>query len=284
MEKLDPLFKAQLIVRGEYINFGKSTFSEESSVYRFSNEDISSYFHHLKNKENVLTVIGSGSQVLNGILAGSRNFDCFDISVFPEYYLYLQLASVMALSKEDYLKFYFSEDREELFGDDFYDRISERLSGKYKEFWDTLYMFDDGIDICNSLLFRSDVCLKKFALDSNPYLQDSNYEKLRHILQTESIRINPVVADITRKRFDGEYDLVNLSNILSYYFRADTLSEYVSFLESNFTLTSGGEIINYFFDMKDDDEKRVKRILGSKGYVEDVGSGKLLVYKRDDMV
>ena len=72
--------------------------------------------------------------------------------MFPEYYLHLQIASVLALSKEEYFKYYFSGDREEVFSDEFYDKISIYLKGKYKEFWDTLYMFDDGYDIWESLL------------------------------------------------------------------------------------------------------------------------------------
>ena len=49
----DPTTLAQLIVRGKHINFGKSTFSEESGLYRFTNEDI------LFNTENVITHIKS---------------------------------------------------------------------------------------------------------------------------------------------------------------------------------------------------------------------------------
>lgn len=277
----DPLELAQLIVRNEYINFSwKRPFEEHSAIYRFTNEDISSYFHHLENKKKVLTVIGSGSQIINGILAGTRNFDCFDISIFPEYYLHLQLASIQALSKEDYLKYHFSEDKEELFGDDFYDKISQKLNGKYKEFWDTLYMFDDGIDIYNSLLFRHDVCLKSFVLETNPYLQGNNYEKLKHILQTESITIIPTVTDITKTKFPNEYDLINLSNILSYYYKENELKEYISFLKSNFSLTENGEIINYFYDLKPETIKIGNELLKPNGYIENIGKKRLLVYKK----
>lgn len=279
MEKKDPLVLAQLMVRGECINFdSKLPFQEVSGIYRFTNENMTAYFHHLKNKQTAATVIGSGCQILNGVLAGIRSFDCFDISIFPEFYLFLQIGSVLALSKEDYLKYYFSEDKEELFGDDFYDKISEKLKGKYKEFWDTLYMFDDGVDIYNSFLFRHDVCLEKFAIENNPFLQDDNYEKLKQILQTESITINPIVADITKTRQTDEYDLVNLSNILSYNFRNP--KEYVEFLKNNFSLTENGEIINYVFGMGLEVEKRMSELLQPNGYIEEIGRNKLLVYKK----
>lgn len=281
MEKRDPLELAQLIVRGSYINFSSDkAYGETSSIYRFTNEDISAYFHHLKNKEKVLTVIGGGSQIINGALAGTRYFDCFDISVFPEYYLYLQIASFLALPKEEYLTYYFSDDREELFCDELYEKINSKLRGKYKEFWDTLYMFDDGIDIYESLLFKYDLCLKHIVIENNPYLQDNNYEKLRHILQTEQIKINPYVVDIIKTKFLDEYDLVNLSNILPYYFKRSDLKDYMEFLSNNFSLTENGEIINYFFDMRPEIEKRANELLQPNGYVEDIGKNKLLVYKK----
>jgi len=280
MEKKDPLELAQLIVRGDYINFSwKNSFSENSSIYRFTNEDITSYFSHLENKDKVLTVIASGGQILNGILAGTRDFDCYDISMFPEYYLYLQLASIQTLSKEDYLKYYFSDNRDEVFGDAFYDKISEKLTGKYKEFWDTLYMFDDGYDIYNSLLFRSDTCFKGFTIEANPYLQDNNYEKIRHILQTEPIRINPVVADINKVRFTSEYDLVNLSNILAYRFKDEDIDKYIEFMK-RFNLTSNGEVIHYFYNMKKEIEEKANHLLQPNGYVDSYGKKKVLVYKK----
>ena len=288
MEQRDPLELAQLIVRGSYINISlRSAFFENSGIYRFTNEDIFSYYDHLKNKEKVLTVIGSGGQIINGILAGTRDFDCFDISVFPEYYLQLQLASIKALSKEDYLKYYFSDDRDKLFGDDFYDDISDQLDGKYKEFWDTLYMFDEGYDIYSSLLFRSDPCMKGFTLNVNPYLQGDNYERLQQILNTEQIRINPVVRDIHKTSFDGEYDLVNLSNILAYRFKEEDMDKTVAFMRDNFKLRENGEVINYCFDLKRESEDKANILLSPNGYVETLVNPKeqrikkkLMVYKK----
>lgn len=275
---MDALTLAQKIVRGSYINLSsEEPFIETSGIYRFTNEDITSYFHHLENKKNILSVIGSGNQILNSILAGTRKIDCFDISIFPEYYLYLQLASIMTLSKEDYLNYFLSEDREVLFSDDLYDLISSRLSGKYKEFWDTLYRFDDGIDIYNSLLFRQDVYYRNIEIERNPFLQDDNYERLKYILETESIKINPSVIDILDTRINKEYDLINLSNILVYYL---TQKQYIQYLKTNFSLSPNGEIINYFFAMTPEIEEEFKRFLNSNSYIEKLGDTKLLVYKK----
>ena len=277
----DPLEIAQLIVSGDYINISrKEPFIETSPIDRFTNEDISSYFHHLENKNKVLTVIGSGCQILNGILAKTKYFDCFDISIFPEYYLYLQLASIQALTKEDYLKYYFSSDREEIFNDDLYEKIREKLKGKYKDFWDGLYMFFDGIDIYNSMLFRSDICVKNNIIENNPYLQENNYQKLKHILETDSIKITPKVVDIKKYKFDKQYDLVNLSNILTYHFNGNNLEQFIKFLDENFNLTKNGEIINYIFNINKEVEEKITSIIKPNGYIENIKDKKLLVYKK----
>lgn len=279
MEKIDAITLAQQIVRNALINFGAtSPFQNISAVYRFTNEDITAYFEHLKNKEKVCTVIGSGSQIINGILAGSRHFDCFDMSIFPEYYLFLQLASIQALTKEEYLEYYFSEDREVIFGDDFYDKLAPYLKEKYRTFWDHLYMFDEGYDIYNSLLFRSDVCIKDYVISLNPYLQGDNYDKVKEILNREEIIINPVVGDIRTLKFDGTYDLVNLSNIMEYI--CTNFKDYIDFLRTNFNLTDDGEIINYLFKLNPKHESEIQSVLGNNGYIEDINGKKLLVYKK----
>jgi len=268
------------IVRGTYINFDfTKTFTENSSIYRFTNENITNYFHHLKNKEKVLSVIGSGNQILNTILGGTRKIDCFDISVFPEYYLFLQLASVVALEKEDYFHYFLSEDRDILFSDYFYDKIRDKLNGKYKDFWDYLYMLDDGYDIYNSLLFRQDFYSKEFAIKYNPFLQEDNYNKLKEILTTKNIQINPIVANVITDKFDDKYNLIILSNILYYYFNIKDAAE---FLKSNFLLADGGEIIGYLYNLSDEKTNIFNDLLKPNGYIENIGDNKLLVLKKLD--
>lgn len=271
---------AQRIVRGNYLNIDKQkTFIETSSIYRFTNENITAYFHHLQHKESVLSVIGSGNQILNSILAGTRNFDCFDISIFPEFYLFLQLASVISLSKEEYFAYYLSNDREELFHDTFYEKIRENLPNNYKKFWDSLYLFDDGIDIYESMLFRKDFYKLEETIETNPFLQDRNYEKLKYILKTEAISIKTNVCNIVETPYiQKEYNLVNLSNILFYYF--NNPNSYKEFFETNFNLCPNGEIINYFYNLPNNIIDQFENTLSPNGTVENIHNSKLLVYKK----
>lgn len=283
MEKFNDILRlAQLIVRGSYINFGsKDNFINTSSIYRFTNEDITSYFHHLENKENILSVIGSGNQILNSILAGTKNIDSFDISVFPEYYLFLHIGCILSLTKEEYIEYFLSDDKDKLFNETYYYKIRDNLNGNYKTFWDRLYDFDDGIDIYNSLLFRQDFYNKNSVIEMNPYLQDNNYNKLKEILKKETIHINPKVMDITKTKINKPYDLINLSNILSYHFNYDTIKEFIEFLRNNFNLNSNGEIINYLFSLNEEGINEFLKYLKDDGYVEDIGNKKLLVLKNN---
>ena len=129
--------------------------------------------------------------------------------------------------------------------------------------------------------------MKGFTLNVNPYLQGDNYEKLRQILKTEEIRINPVVRDIHKTSFDGEYDLVNLSNILAYRFKEEDMDKTVAFMRENFKLRENGEVINYCFDLKRENEDKANILLQPNGYVETLVNPneprlkkKLMVYKK----
>lgn len=271
---------AQRIVRGNYLNINKEKiFIETSSIYRFTNENITAYFHHLQNKKTILSVIGSGNQILNSLLAGTRHFDCFDISIFPEFYLFLQLASVIALSKEEYLTYYLSDDKNLLFHEDFYEKIRKNLPIPYQKFWDSLYSFDDGIDIYESMLFRHDFYKKEEVIDNNPFLQDKNYETLKQILKIEPISIKTNVCNITKTPYlQKEYNLVNLSNILFYYF--NDYKSYKNFFETNFKLYPNGEIIHYFYNLSNNKIEQFKKILFPNGTVENIKHNKLLIYKK----
>lgn len=276
MQKND-LIIAQKIVRGTYYNFGKEPFIQTSGIYRFTNEDITSYYHHLENKKYILSIIGSSNQILNSILAQTKKIDAIDISTYSQYYLYLQIATIMSLTKEEYFKYFFSIDKEELFSDIFYEKINNNLPNKFKKFWDTLYMFDDGIDIYNSLLFRHDICNKETIIERNPYLQDNNYEKLKNILKTENIVINTMVNDIMKTKFNEQYDLINLSNVLSYHFKENEPEKYIDYLKK---FPNNSEIIHYFYNMNKENEIKFNTLLHPNGYIEDINNKKLLVMKK----
>ena len=113
---------AQSIVRGNYSNFnGKNTFHSESFIYKKTNEKLNEFIDLLLNKDKVLSVIGSGDQILNTLLTKPSKIDAFDISVFPKFFLKLKIASIKSLSRDEYIKFFFSTT--ETFLDEYYDDL-----------------------------------------------------------------------------------------------------------------------------------------------------------------
>ncbi len=240
----DDIVAAQRIVSRADFNFGdKELFHTTSAVYKISNERTQDYYSYLIGREKVLSVIGSGDQILNLILEGTKEIDAFDISSFPKYFLYLKMAAVKALSKEEYIEFFYEVNNRSEVYDDMYDRISFYLDDEISSFWDSLFNFFDWQDIYNSTLFSSEPYIAANAINQNKFLQcDAAYEELRRAL--DDVVINVYEGDIfdLSCRIDGTYDLVYLSNIV-YYNKPD---EYKEMLDE-FKLTDNGITLTYLY-------------------------------------
>ena len=115
---------AQQVVSGIKYNFGsEEMFHDTSAIYKISNERIQDYHKFLTNKKRMLSVIASGDQILCGILEGTEEIDAFDISRFPKYFLYLKIAGIQALNREEYVDFFYGCcNRDEIY-EDMYDSI-----------------------------------------------------------------------------------------------------------------------------------------------------------------
>lgn len=240
----EDIVAAQRIVSGSDFNFGdKDFFHTTSAIYKISNERIQDYYSYLIGRDKVLSVIGSGDQILNLILEGTKEIDAFDISSFPKYFLYLKIAAVKALSKEEYIDFFYDANNRDEVYDDMYDRISFYLDDEISEFWDSLFNFFDWKEIYNSTLFSSEPYIASNAINQNKFLQcDAAYETLRESLN--NVVINMYVGDIFNLscRIDGSYDLVYLSNIV-YYNNPGKYKEMLSY----FKLTDNGITLTYLY-------------------------------------
>ncbi len=138
---------AQKIVRGNYSNISKSSaFHTESFIYKETNEELNKIDDLLLNKDKVLSVIGSGDQILNTLLTNPTRVDAFDISSFPKYFLKLKIAAIKSLTREEYIKFFFATTEttlDEYYDDLFFDKISKELDEETREFWDYLFQYND---------------------------------------------------------------------------------------------------------------------------------------------
>lgn len=154
-------------------------YHENSFIYRTTNEQIDKYQSYLKNRENILSIIASGNQILDTIYEENKNITGFDISTFPKYYLELQIAALNTLGLGDYINFIYGDIDDEKF-DDIYDTIHPMLEKDAKEFWDSLLNFFDFSEITASTLFSNEIVYPKNIIERNIYLQsEEKYQRLK---------------------------------------------------------------------------------------------------------
>ena len=231
---------AQQIVSGSIINVKNDSFHNSSFIYRFTNENLTMVYNFFKNRERVLTVTASGDQILNSILADVSHIDSFDISRFPKYFFELKKAGIKSLNVKDYIKFFCSDKLDDESADYYYDLIRENLVDDYKKFWDSLFSFFDYNDILASTLFSNEPINN--VVNNNPYLQGSKYYELRE--KIDDVLVNHYSMDVSNALKLGEYDLIYLSNIISYMDK----KEYKEMIK-NAKLKDNGVLLTYLFGM-----------------------------------
>ncbi len=235
---------AQKIVRGSYINLNhQSTFHPQSFIYKKTNEQLYEFFDLLLNKDKILSVIGSGDQILNALLTSPSKVDVFDISVFPQYFLRLKIGAIKSISREDYIRFFFSPtktDLDEYYDDLYFEQIKNELDKETENFWTYLFEFNDWYDIYNSILFSSENIVEQEALKQNKYLEETNYYQLRENLRKANIHY--IESNLLDLSIEESYDLIYLSNIIEYVKKSDYLKKI-----GEFSQKSKGIIISYIF-------------------------------------
>ena len=235
---------AQKIVGLTESNIKDTQFHDSSVIYVKSNERIQNYNKYLENRKKVLSVIASSDQIINMILGGTQNIDCFDISVFPKYYMYLKLAGIMSLDFMDYIDFFYqiSKDSEE-YDDLYFYHIRDYLNKEAKEFWDSIINFYDWNQITESTLFSKEFVSVTDTVIQNKYLSEEAFIDLKN--KIPNVNINTYEGNIIdiANNFKNSYDLIYLSNIIYYVDR----QKYKEMLE-NLKLNDHGIILTYLYD------------------------------------
>jgi hypothetical protein len=258
----DDIEKAKQIIKDN--NREVTLFDEFSFIFKITNENMNdeNYFRLLCDNKKLLSVIGSGDQILNSILLGSKDIDAFDISRFPKYFLELKMAAVKCLSYEEYINFFYD-------GKSFNRRTLKRVlcyaSKDVRDFWEGIcdtslvsFNFDklSPRAVYNSTLFSKNAYMgseREIAIKYNPYLDKSNYDQLKR--RIEEINITYLTGNIMHLDYvrDRTYDLVNLSNICMYQdnleggYYINERSRFKDFI-TNLRLGDNGKVINYLFD------------------------------------
>ena len=230
-------------------------FTEQSIIYKSTNENINhpDYQKHLREKESILSIIGSGDQILNSILFGTKKVDAYDISRFPKYFLELKIAAIQALSYEEYLEFFYGRNS---FDRKTYQKVVDSMDSNFKEFWQSIAstsLFSKEkkpSEVYRSSLFSASGNSIEVARSLNPYLTKTNYQELKRRIKDSKIRYT--TGNIYKLPIIQKYDLVNLSNIcmyqrdyvIDYPEETNPQSTYKPFIK-NFQLNRDGRVLNY---------------------------------------
>ena len=220
-----------------------------NKLYRFATEDISSYIYKLGIMNDLLSVCGSADQIINGILLGAKNIDVFDINYFAKHGLTLRLGALKALTKEEFIHFYYSR-----FDNDLFEKILYYLNDKDNNFWENIYNCYGKV-LINNLFYENRLNAEQLV-EINPYLQDNNYEKVKELIK--DVNINFIEADLYRlKSFikTKKYDTINLSNIYEYlnYDRNTSIEsarqykDFIDYLIDNHLKNDGSIMIAYMY-------------------------------------
>lgn len=223
IEKCDYLEKTGLICYKPSTSFGIADFSQ---FYVYTTENIAGYINEfeLENK-SLMTVGSSGDQVISAISQGCTDITHYDINPYSKFYIYLKLASLLALSQDNFREFidYFiplklKSPIYRKFNLDLYKKIRGTLKALDKETfqtWETIFE-NYSPTIIKKALFSTDGTIINCDLSRIiPYLSSKTaYKETK--AKIKKANINFLVGDIMEANFDRQFDNIWLSNIHQY--------------------------------------------------------------------
>lgn len=194
----------------------------KSPMYIYATEMVSEYYSKLdmKNKR-VLSIIGSGDQIVNAYFFGAKEVLGFDINKYASFILELKVSALLNLTYLEFIKFFGKDMISGTLDINLYDKLKQNLSANTQKFFNKIYkeFKDDGKRLIKSDYFRQRAMIKSSAARINIYLKnEKNYLKCKNIIQNKSWRsleldINDILIS---KKLKGKFDIINLSNVLNY--------------------------------------------------------------------
>jgi len=202
----------------------ETSMGTKSPMYIYATEMISEYYplFNLKNKV-ILTICGSGDQVLNALFLGAKKVTGFDLNHYSKYILNLKISSILSLELKEFIEFFGGKKINVGFNYEIYKKLRENLDNSTKRFFDDLYkQFNfNGEDLAKSSYFRERVGVQERDVKVfNLYLKNEKaYLKMRKILRDQKQKFNFVrasVLNISSLIRDERYEIINLSNVQNY--------------------------------------------------------------------
>lgn len=230
-------------------------FTEYSMTYFTTTENITGYFDLLdwSNSDKILTVCGSGDQVLNAILYGSTIIDTFDSNKLAEYILDYKIAAIKSFNFQEFKYFIYcimnNLYAEELFN---YKILRRFLTEKGKMFWDIMYEKYSNVNVIYDGNLFQNICFQstnKYKNKRNKYINNEYYyDLLRKKIWNIILKFyNLNLLDLPNN-CDKDYSKVFLSNISDYLYMIyenNYLVNFKTFIEKDLSknIRVDGEII-----------------------------------------
>lgn len=223
----------------------------ESPMYIYATEMVASYYSRIDLvRKSVLTIVGSGDQIINAYFFGAEKVVGFDINQRTLLFFDLKLNALKKLDFEEFLRFFGTNSSNGTFETELYQKFSTHLKPEVRELFDGLYENLNGKKMPEMEIFRQRSFLTAGAQNINAYLKDEvSYKKMQEIIQGKepelmSANILELPSSITSQKFD----IINLSNIPNYLVAGSNMKTLLGLLTTlGGFLMDGGIIFSYFY-------------------------------------
>lgn len=244
-------------------DFYGELFDKFQKVYLTTNENIKDYIENvdITNKENALSVLGSGDHIFNLIEKGILNIDTFDINRLTEFFVFgLKFAMIYKYNYKEYLKTLSVIINDNASLEEITTIINDLLphmSNKYRKYWKEINEFNyklqknkkNKINLFN-LLGIGDYSIDNIIFRNNYLTDQLSYEALKSNLNKINFTFRNINAKNLYKVFNKKYDLILMSNIIGflcdYFYRYD-FYEYINNMRNMLT-DDGMLFLQYIFN------------------------------------
>lgn len=238
----------KIIGSGNDLNFD---FGGYSKIYMHTTENIKDFLTCFDTHgSKVLTVAGSGDQLLNAYALGASSVDIFDINPLAKCGVDLKVSAVKSLSYEDFIHFFFSK-YPSYFSLDLYSKIYPYLTSETKLLFDALFRRFGIKNSVKKLYYQWNPTLEKMK-QMNIYLEEYYYYALKEALKNKSFKFLESPLQELKENIDSSYDMMMFSNItdsLNRIYGENALKEYLRLIHSmTKKLNKGGSIeVGYIY-------------------------------------
>ncbi len=224
----------------------------ESPMFLYATEMVGEYYALLDlSGSSVLTVTGSGDQVINAFYFGAADVTGYDLNRNATHMAHLKLSALVALTYREFLDFFGTTFDNGTLKEELYQRICKNLPGETQKFFDTLYEKNE-MDLQNATFFRQRSMITALPQEINAFLKDEeSYVRAGLAVKEKTPEfLTHDIAELARLCHGQTFDLINLSNILHYFpgSREEARSNALGiFEELSSLLSAGGQIIFYSY-------------------------------------